>query len=241
MTRQGVNTLPMLIALDRHSDEAGLQQQLYRALRESILEGRLAAGSRLPGSRVLATDLGVSRSTVLSVYDRLEADGFIEGRAGAGTRVLPHSPGSKSSPGTPATENAKAGSNIPLSILGGKMIETYGRVPLLPGDLAHTPFTLGVPALDAFPVATWARLTSQRWRKTPRLMLCPDDGAGYGPLREAIAEYVVSARAVRCTPEQIVITSGAQQAIDLLSRLLLNPGDAVWVEESDINRRARLS
>jgi GntR family transcriptional regulator/MocR family aminotransferase len=93
------------------------------------------------------------------------------------------------------------------------------------------PFVLGVPALDAFPVEIWARLMSRRWRTTPRLMLSPDDGPGFAALRQAIAEYVVNARAVRCTADQIVITAGAQQAIDLLARLLLNPGDAVWVEE----------
>ncbi len=230
MTRQGVNTLPMLISLDRGPGAASLQQQVFLALRQAILEGLLVAGRRLPGTRVLADDLGVSRSTVLSVYDRLQAEGLVDGRAGAGTRVLPRSAGKNPVSRASAAVSSQSDLNT-LSILGAKMIAAYGTVPPLRERPVPTPFALGVPALDAFPVSTWARLTSQRWRKTPRLMLCPDDGAGYGPLREAIAEYVVAGRALRCTPDQVVITSGAQQAIDLLSRLLLNPGDRVWVEE----------
>jgi GntR family transcriptional regulator/MocR family aminotransferase len=231
MTRQGVNTLPMLISINRESGEASLHQQLYLSLRKAILEGRLAAGRRLPGSRVLAGDLGVSRATVLTAYDRLKAEGFVDGRTGGGTRVLPRSPSNSSSPNPPAAQHRSAVANTRISVLGAKMIAAYSPASPLGQDQVHTPFTLGVPALDAFPVSIWARLNSQRWRKTPRLMLCPDDGPGYGPLREAIAEYIVTARAVRCSPEQVVITSGAQQAIDLLSRLLLNSGDTVWVEE----------
>jgi GntR family transcriptional regulator/MocR family aminotransferase len=228
MTRQGVNTLPMLISLDRDSNEVSLHQQLYLSLRKAIAEGRLAAGRRLPGSRVLADDLGISRATVLTAYDRLKAEGWVDGRTGGGTCVLkrPLSGGN-----SPTARREPEVPNARISILGAKMIEAYSAASPLELGQVHAPFTLGIPALDAFPVSTWARLNSQRWRKTPRLMLCPDDGPGYGPLRDAIAEYIVTARGVRCSPKQVVITSGAQQAIDLLSRLLLNAGDTVWVEE----------
>jgi len=93
------------------------------------------------------------------------------------------------------------------------------------------PLAAGYPALDAFPVATWARLTARRWRRSATAMLHPDDGPGYKPLREAISHYIATARAVRCTPDQVIITAGAQQAIDLAARVLVRPGDAVWMEE----------
>ncbi|HWH02795.1 MAG TPA: PLP-dependent aminotransferase family protein [Gemmatimonadales bacterium] len=93
------------------------------------------------------------------------------------------------------------------------------------------PFVLGVPALDSFPVRTWARLTARQWRRNPRNLMLPDDGAGYRPLREAIAEYAYTARGVRCTADQVIVTAGAIQGIALAARLLLDRGDQVWMEE----------
>jgi len=229
MTRQGVSTVPVLVTIDRNVAGSTLCQQIYRALLAEIMEGHWQAGARLPGSRVLASDLGVSRTTVLAVYERLRAEGYIESRAGSGTRVCASQP--------PRSQRRAAGtasatvSALTLSKLGARLIAAYGGPAPLRPTHPPIPFSLGVPALDAFPVTKWARLTAQRWRMTPRVMLAPDDGAGYTPLREAIAGYVVKARAIRCTPDQILITAGGQQGIDLAARLLLNPGDAVWVGE----------
>jgi len=233
VTRQGVNTVPMLITLDLDRGSATLHLQVYRALRSAILQGRLAAGTRLPGSRVLAEDLRVSRMTILTAYDQLKAEGFVEAHGGGGTRVSTSmrawQTATEHAPDRPITSSSTSAAR--LSSLGAKMLAAFGESS--PQHLLRrsVPFALGVPALDAFPVETWARLTTRRWRTTPRAMLSPDDGPGFAPLRDAIAEYVVNARAVRCTRDRIVITAGAQQAIDLIARLLLNPGDEVWVEE----------
>jgi GntR family transcriptional regulator/MocR family aminotransferase len=223
--------VPVLLAIDRDTDGATLHRQIYDALRAAILEGRWGAGSRLPGSRVFADDLGVSRTTILTAYDQLKADGYIEGRAGGGTRVslnIPHLNTGASHANNGVVER---GQSAVLSSLGTRMIAAYGDISARRQTDRPVPFELGVPALDTFPVATWARLTARRWRTTPRAMLAPADGPGFPPLREAISEYVVKARALRCTPDQIVITAGSQQAIDLIARMLLDPGDAVWVEE----------
>lgn len=216
----------MLVTIDREPGGAPLHRQIYGSLRAAILEGRLAAGSRLPGSRVLADDLGVSRTTILSAYDQLTVEGYIVGKGGGGTRVATVAR-------APAARTGRWGKSTPvrLSVLGARMIAAYGDLPPRPQADRPVPFALGEPALDAFPAALWARLIARRWRDTPRAMLAPDDGPGHAPLREAIAEYVVAARAVRCTPDQIVITAGTQQGIDLIVRLLLNPGDTAWVEE----------
>ncbi len=230
MTRQGVRTLPLIVPIDRGPGVA-LHRQIYRALRAAILEGRLQPGARLPGTRVLADDVGVSRTTVLTAYSQLAAEGYIVGKDGGGTRVSADVPHRPKTVVTPRASGKPPKASTELSVLGARMIAEHGEVIPRRASGDPPPFALGVPALDAFPVATWARLVARRWLTDARALIAPDDGPGYLPLREAIAEYVVAARAVRCTAEQIVITAGTQQAIDLLARLLLNPGDMVWVEE----------
>jgi GntR family transcriptional regulator/MocR family aminotransferase len=222
----------MLITLDRSDTQPTLHQQIYDSLRIAILEGRLTSDTRLPGSRVLAEDLGVSRSTVLLAYEQLKAEGYLVGKRGGGTRIsIEGAPARKAANLVADQSRESSTTRARLSTLGERMIEAFGNfVPPRSQDRA-VPFALGVPAIDAFPVGTWARLSAQRWRKNPRMMLSPDDGPGFAPLRAAIAKYVVTARAVQCSPEQIVITAGGQQGIDLIARLLLNPGDCVWVEE----------
>lgn len=226
MTRGGVGTVPLLVTINREGNGVPLSQQICHSLREAILQGRWPAEFRLPSSRALADDLGVSRATALEAYEQLKAEGYIESRGGAGTRVSRTAQASQSV----AKVLAAPPSSQTLSVLGARMVETYGHVePYLP-PIRPIPFALGAPALDAFPVATWARLTTRRWRETPGIMLAADDGPGYAPLRKTIAESIVTARGLRCIPEQIIITAGTQHAIDLAARLLLNPGDTVWIE-----------
>jgi GntR family transcriptional regulator / MocR family aminotransferase len=231
MTRQGICTVPMLLAIDRHDGGTTLHQQIYNSFRTAIANGRLQTGSRLPGSRVLADDLGVSRTTILTAYDRLRVEGYIEGQRGGGTRVAVNLPHSVMIARLARDRSQASASNETLSALGSRMVGSNSCISPARRTERPVAFALGVPALDAFPVATWARLTAQRWRTSPRLMLAPDDGPGYAPLRQAIAEYVIGARGLQCSSDQIVITAGSQQGIDLVARLLLNPGDSVWVEE----------
>lgn len=229
----------MLINLDRGAG-APLHRQIYLALRASILEQRLRAGARLPATRVLATDLGVSRTTVLSAYDQLAAEGFVTALGGGGTRVSvalatdARGMTTRSSVRRPAPRRT----SLEHSPFDAALRAAYG-VRAADADVVSTvgpprrfvPLAVGFPALDAFPVRTWARLTARHWRRSAAAMLLPDDGPGYQPLREAIAHYVTTARAVRCTSDQVVVTAGAQQAIDLTARVLLRAGDAVWMEE----------
>jgi GntR family transcriptional regulator/MocR family aminotransferase len=220
----------MALSIDRNVGGTTLHDRIYRALRAAILEGRMPTGSRLPATRVLAGDLGVSRTTVLTAYDRLTTEGYVASQAGGGTYV---SIGISRRETASRSTGARANLPVPqarLSALGARMLAaSAGLSPH--GQPSVAPFALGVPALEAFPSGIWARLTARRWRKAPRELLAPNDGPGYAPLREAIADYVITARAVRCTPDQIVITAGSQQAIDLIARLLLDAGDAVWMEE----------
>jgi GntR family transcriptional regulator / MocR family aminotransferase len=241
VTARGVSTVPMLLVL-RRDGRIPMHRQIYLALRAGILERRLAGGARLPSTRALASDLAVSRTTVLGAYDQLAAEGFITSKAGGGSRVLgvvptPGSRGPSVPRSLPRLRNADEAGLKEISVLAASMMAAYGEsteagvAEATASRRVCAPFTPGIPALDAFPTGTWALLTARRWRRDPAELLLPDDGPGYRPLREAIAEYAFMARAIRCTADQVIITAGAQQGIDLAARLLLNPGDEVWMEE----------
>jgi GntR family transcriptional regulator/MocR family aminotransferase len=208
---------------------------LYEQLRSSILSGQLAAGARLPPSRVLAGESGLSRNTVLAAFDQLAAEGYIDGRPGSGTyvsRMLPDQylqsgPGPSSSAPQSATGAARLSAR-------GQGLAGVRRVPL-PAVLGQQPrrtaFLIGLPALDAFPFKTWSRLYSSRLDRSGPLLMRYDDPAGYRPLREAIAAYLSTARGIHCTAEQVIVTTGSQQALEFCARILLDPGDAAWLEE----------
>jgi GntR family transcriptional regulator / MocR family aminotransferase len=207
---------------------------LYEQLRTSILTGQLAAGTRLPPSRALAAETGLSRNTVLAAFEQLQAEGYITGRRGSGTYVahlLPEqllgTSGAVPPPSPPASTTAK------LSARGERLASTR-RVPL-PSVLGRKPrgtsFLIGLPALDAFPFETWAKLYQERFRRSGLLLMRYDDAAGYRPLREAIAGYISTARGIHCTAEQVIVTTGSQQALEFCARILLDPGDAAWLED----------
>jgi len=227
MPRGGSGALLGLVALAR---DAGvpLFRQLDRQLREAILSGRLVPGTRLPASRILARELGVSRMTVTVAFDQLIAEGYLEGRRGAGTFVASELPadvaGIAGDAGWPLTgAPARAG----LSARGEVLRSTRaGARPETPGA-----FTPSVPAFEEFPFRAWARLTARHVRRPPPELLRYGDPAGYGPLREAVATYLRDARGVRCDASQVIIVSGAQQAFELAGWMLLDPGDPVWVED----------
>jgi len=219
---------PVLAAMgppvfDRMRSEP-LFRQVYQALRAAILEGRLKAGTRLPPTRDLAQEWGLSRNTVMTAYDLLLAEGYVEGRVGAGTYVCPALPDVPVAASTiPAAERRGAG----LSRRGAELAarEPWRRT------VEGRPFALGHPALDAFPFVLWGQLLARPWRTGGAGLAMEGDPLGFRPLREAVAEYLRAVRAVRCSWEQVVIVSSSQQALDLVARLLLDPGDAVWMEE----------
>lgn len=213
----------LTLALPADDGHLPLHRRLYLALRESMLDGRLAEGAALPSSRALAAQLGIARNTVLAAYDQLAAEGFTEGRHGSGTRVAAR-PRPK---GEPAPRPAP-----PIRpSLDGKAGEWGAAPPVMLVRDPTRPFAPGVPDLAAFPHAEWRRVLGRLWRRPPLDLMCGIDPLGHPPLRRAIAEHLGRTRAVRCTPDQVMIVGGSQQALDLVARVLLAPGDAVLVED----------
>jgi len=205
-----------------------LFRQIYLCLRNAIIGQALAPGSRLPSTRELAKKLGVSRTSVLTAYDQLLAEGYVEGKAGSGTYVssdLPEPLVTAGADGEATSDAAQARRR--LSAYGTRCRE---YVPAKV-SLDTIPFITGRTSVDLQTVDAWRGISSRRLRKPDLIDYGYSDPFGLPALRREIAEYLRAARAVRCEPEQILIVSGAQQAIDLSLRVLLNPGDAAWVED----------
>ncbi|TAN22647.1 MAG: PLP-dependent aminotransferase family protein [Acidobacteria bacterium] len=215
-----------LIPLDRRSPRP-LHQQICAALRAAIGRGDLRPGQRIPSSRELAATLHLSRMPVTTAYAQLTAEGYLEGRAGAGTciaRAL-----SELAPRTAAAAKLAPGSASPPRPLARRMalLPPYERLPWY----VWGAFGVHQPALDQFPFVLWARLIQRHARNPQAHALHRMRPEGSARLREAICSYLRTARAVRCQPEQILITSGSQQAVDLCVRVLCDPGSPVWFEE----------
>ena len=205
--------------LDRDA-AAPLFRQLYAAVKNAVLRGALSAGMQLPPTRELCALMGVSRQTVLNAWDQLMAEGYLSGTVGKGTFI-----GSQLPAG--ARTAAPRGLMRPLSARGEDYARAMKYVGHHQGPLRA--FRASMPALDLFPFDVWSRLEARRWRR-PDHHMGYSDPAGYAPLRELLCVYLRAARGVNCTPGQIIMTSGSQQGLYLLSALLLDPGDKVWVE-----------
>ena len=206
-----------------------LYRQLYLQLRKAVLSGELPPETRLPSTRELARQLGLSRTTVVNAFEQLVADGYLVAREGAGSFVTSQLPAFSFEAGTGPNRSMRdpAAALLALSGRGRRLAATRaGSIPDLP-----TPFTPSVPALDQFPFKTWARLSAKHWRHPPPELLSRGDRAGYTPLRKAIATYLADARGVHCNWQQIIIISGAQPAYSLVAWMVLDPGDSVWVED----------
>ena len=217
--------------LDDDSDDS-LQRRVYARFATAILEGHLRPGNRLPSSRELARTLHVGRNTVMWALEQLTVEGFVEARRGAGTFV------SNRLPATGSNNGAAGGwrRNGPDAVRVAKRASHYAAIPAsLATPQRPVPFRMNMPAVDAFPVATWLRISksllSGRMSGGGTRLLGETDAAGYAPLRDAIARYLTISRGVSCTPDQVIVVAGAQQAIDLAVRVLLDPGDAVWCED----------
>jgi len=228
MRRASSSAVATLLAIDPAAS-APLYRQLYDRVRAAILAGRFHAGQQLPSTRLLASDLGLSRNTVVGAFEQLIAEGYLQGTTGSGTyvaRELPDEVLHAPRPPLPRAHPLRRGPR--LSTRGRALAESVSPALLRSSD--PRPFRSGIPALEQFPYEIWTRLVTRCWRRHPHALLPYGDTAGYPPLREAIAAYLGVARAVECTPEQVIIISGAQQALHLAAMLLLDPGDHVWVE-----------
>jgi GntR family transcriptional regulator/MocR family aminotransferase len=204
-----------------------LRQRVYRQLREAIEQGVFAPGSKLPPSREHAQALGVARNTVLWALERLRAEGYVVARVGDGSYVAPDLAALRA----PAAPRKRA-ALLPqggLSERGRRIADT--ALQWRPPVSAVLPYRIGTPAVDAFPFALWSRIARQVPLGLQHSTAQYGPPAGHPPLRAAIAQWLLVSRGIRCEPEQVVVTSGSQQAIDLVARLLLDPGDEVMVED----------
>lgn len=225
--------MDLAITLDQRSTTP-LHKQLYDELRAAILTGRLKPGERVPSTRRLSQSLGVSRATVTQSYEQLLSEGYLRAATGSGTFVgcelpdelLKPKPVEKSR--RPARQ-PEAKRQIELSRYGASLADLAPFEP--PEYDAPINFRTGRPALEEFPLQQWRRLALKHYRARDVSMLDYADGAqGYGPLREAIAGYLRHARAVNCDADQVVVLNGAQQALDLIAKLLIARGDPVAIE-----------
>ncbi|MER3385997.1 PLP-dependent aminotransferase family protein [Pectobacterium aroidearum] len=192
--------------------DAPLYLQLYRRYRDAITAGKLHPGDRVPSVRSLASELNLARGTVEMAYQMLASEGYFLTRGPAGTIV------------SPRLENLGESGHIATSL---------SQIPTRPQTEAEQvqPFQLGLPALDAFPRKSWARLAGHNLRTLDTAAMIYPDPAGYEPLRRAIATYLGISRGITCTYEQVFITAGYRGALELVCRTLLQPGDSGWFED----------
>jgi GntR family transcriptional regulator/MocR family aminotransferase len=211
------------LSIDRAADK-GLSRQIYTEIARAILDSRLLPGARLPSARGLGKELNVARNTVNSAYDQLAAEGYIERVVGSGSKV---SASVRVQPFLGAQKLSAKQRRPRLSRRGTEL--TNGTLAVLKDEFGAK--YIGDPALDAFPIKLWKRLVARQLER-----LSPDElgygvPGGYKPLRDVIAEYLARTRRMTVSPEQVIVVAGAQHALDLTARLLLDAGDGVLFEE----------
>jgi GntR family transcriptional regulator/MocR family aminotransferase len=222
----------MFLKLDA---DGALYDQIYRALRGQILGGRLAASARVPATRDLALELGVSRNVAIMAYRQLLDEGYLTARKGAGTFVARELPRHLAT--VPARHPPRAARTIAalhLSAYARRVREASHGGPFTwepRRDVLPYDFRYGPPSFTDFPHETWCRIVARRARRVTIRDLDYGSPEGLPALREAIADYAGRARAIACTPGQILVVNGSQQALDLASRVLVDPGDVVLMEE----------
>lgn len=204
------------LAFLKRSTERSLTVWLYRELCRAIASGKLRPGTRLPSTREFAKQHGISRGTVVTVFEQLNSEGYLRTGKGAGTWINPGLAIRKNSPVRVPQTNA-----------------VYPPSPLVGTQFTYPPrpFRLDVPALDLFPIREWARIAGRRLRRDSGFFLGGRDRRGLEALRCAIASYLGTSRGVACTPDQIFVVSGIQQGLDLIARILLKPEQPVWMED----------
>lgn len=230
MRRVPASFLPP-IALDYRA-KTPLYRQLYDWFRRAIITGQMRPGQRLPSTRSLAADLKISRVPVSNAYDQLLAEGYLETFVGAGTCVARSIPDDTL---IPSSRKARQGLQQMVEKIGPRRMSRRGEalteLPTQSWLNIVGAFRVSLPALDHFPIGVWSRLVARHSRSPARGIMAYGDAMGYLPLREAIAEYLGAARAVRCDASQIIVTTGSQQGLQLSAQVLLDSKDQVWIEE----------
>ena len=216
-----------------------LHQQAYRGLRRAILEGALRPGARLPATRTLAREAGLSRNTLLQAYEQLLDEGYVVARTGAGTFVAQSLPDERLGVAVARAADRREprrapATPLPVSAQGRRILAGAPRAGVswaIPRKHLPYDFRYGEPAYGDLPLESWCRLLGRHARRASASRLAYGDPAGAPELRRALADYLRRARGVACTPEQILVTHGSQQAIDLVGRVLVDPGERVALEE----------
>ncbi|MEM7426716.1 MAG: PLP-dependent aminotransferase family protein [Pseudomonadota bacterium] len=185
--------------------------QLYEQIRELILSGRLAPGDRLPSTRRFASELGLSRTTLVSAYDQLQSEGYLETRRGSGVFVARFSP----------EHLLLVSSGAPQKSAGSKFSQAHHKA---------RPFEIRATSPADFPAEDWARLLQKSWRSASGGLFRPDDVAGDPDLRGAVAEHLHAWRGIAVEADQVIVTSGSGEAVELLLSVLVEAGDRVWLE-----------
>ncbi len=219
------NTFYLSLVTVDSTSAVPLYRQIYHGLRAAISDGRLAAQTKLPSTRDLAMIWGVSRNTLRNAFDQLIAEGYLEAIVGRGTFVVQQQ--IRPLP-TPLSSQKKQHRIRPISQIG-HLLEPFGR-NLNPRAAVANAFTIGMPDLDLFPYKTWNRIINRCQRRLRHSEQSSAHVNGIRPLREAVADYLVSARGLHCSPEQIDIVPGSMSGMVIASLALLNPGDTVWME-----------
>jgi len=219
--RNGVGASLDALAFDR-TLETPIHRQIYSAIRTYILSRRLPPLAKLPATRELAKQLGVGRNTVVAAYDQLMAEGLAEAHTGSCTRVAELLAAPK-----------RAGPRRAASDSGGlsrrgALIASLPQPHRTPGKIALNP---GAPETQTFPFAAWTRLLARNARRLDDSVMGIHDFAGHPRFRKAIADYLGAARGIDCAPEQVIAVTGAQAALDLAARILIDDGDWAWMEE----------
>jgi GntR family transcriptional regulator / MocR family aminotransferase len=214
-----------VITIDGRSAQP-LRSQIIRALKNSILRGDLRPGQRVPSSRALSAELNVSRITVIDSYSQLQAEGYFETRTGVGTSVS-----------TSLPEQLMQCERPPKTQKMSGLRPIARRISLTPPEAVPSwaaglgAFAVHQPAFDQFPFAIWSQLVTRHAKNPNAHAIHCLDPMGARRFREAICDYLRTSRAVHADPEQIMIVSGSQQALQIAATVLLDPGDAVWMEE----------
>jgi GntR family transcriptional regulator / MocR family aminotransferase len=227
-----------IISVDRE-DRRALHVQIYEAIRHAILDGKLRAGVRLPSTRTFASDLGIGRNTVIAAYEQLSDEGFLDCLTGSGTRVsaLPELPPTGRNTDDGGTIGEKKGQAIDKSNPPRARRGASRRGLTLSGAPRHLPtyenptFAPGLPAIQEFPLTQWARIVGRCARHFSPQHYDYSHMAGMPDFRRAVVQHLGTARGVVAEPDQIIVLTSAQAALDLLTRMTLDPGDVAWIED----------
>jgi GntR family transcriptional regulator/MocR family aminotransferase len=227
--RVGAATLPdFVLGQFDHASEQHNHRQLYLILQRGIRDAVLPAHLKLPPTRVLAQALGIARNTVVHVYEQLALEGYVQAGVGRGTFVSAGEPlvfGQRAARAQRAALQPAPRRTL-ISSRGKRLVSQAGAATRQWGAFAP-----GVPEVRMFPARTWNRLHARVWRAaTPEQLSYATEG-GYRPLREAVAGYLRSTRGMICAPEQVLVTNGTQQSLQLVAQLLADPGDSAWIED----------